>query len=285
MAGLSARHLQAIHSLLRSRRHRVPLNATWQFIREELEVGEPRGNSLYFDDAMLRVLRRAAECASGAANLLASAPRGNRLQVAAQGFIDEKTARQRPDDGFVLLKGRLPAPLPTLSPSLSLRVPLESLDLSAVVQVLVIENLDSFDDWEGYRAPAGLADSLILYRGHGGLARGARRLLGALPAAVRVGVFADYDPAGLCIATGLPRADFLLLPEPAPRLLDKGNREDYADQFRQAAHLERIELDGWQGVWEEMKEHGVSIKQQHMLALGVALRQIPRRRSDGTRPW
>lgn len=276
MAGLSARHWQAIHTLLRNRRHSVPLNATWRSIREELEVGEPRGNSLYFDDSMLRILRRAAECASGAANLLATAPSGNRLQVAAQGFIDEKTARQRPDDGFVLLKGRLPAPLPALPPGLSLRVPLESLDLSACAQVLVIENLDSFDDWERYRAPARLTDSLVLYRGHGGLARSARRLLAALPERCEVTVFADYDPAGLSIAASLPRADTLLAPELDERLLEKGSREHFARQSRQSAHLEGIELGGWQGVWEEMKAHRVSIKQQHMLALGAVLRQVPR---------
>ncbi|WP_455577881.1 hypothetical protein [Azotobacter beijerinckii] len=30
-------------------------------------------------------------------------------------------------------------------------------------------------------------------------------------------------------------------------------------------------------MWEAMKAHRVSIKQQHMLALGAVLRQVPRR--------
>lgn len=52
--------------------------------------------------------------------------------------------------------------------------------------------------------------------------------------------------------------------------------EKIARQSRQSAHLEGIGLDDWQGVWEEMKAHQDSIKQQYRLAFGVALRRVPR---------
>ncbi|SEI42495.1 hypothetical protein SAMN04244579_00380 [Azotobacter beijerinckii] len=113
----------------------------------------------------------------------------------------------------MLVKGTLPAPLPPLVPGLSLRVALERLDTAAIAKVVLIENLDSFDDWEDYPAPPELAGSLIVYRGHRGLARGARQLLERLPPATRVIVFPDYDPAGLAIAAALPRIDELLLPK------------------------------------------------------------------------
>lgn len=273
---LGARHWQAIHDLLCKRASSVALGPLWRQIHVELEVGEPRGNRLHFSDGMLRILRQEAERESGSHDLLADVPSGSRLEAARQGFIDEKVAPQRPDDGFVLVKGKLPAPLPTLSPELSLRVPLASLDLAAVERVLLIENLDSFDDWQHYDAPAELAGSLVLYRGHGGLARGARCLLAALLAGTEVTVFADHDPAGLKIAATSPRAAALLLPEPDARLLAKGSRADFAAQFREARYLDGAQLGGWQPVWEEMKERQLSIKQQHMLALGVPLRRVPR---------
>lgn len=275
MAGLSTRHLQVIHTLLRNRRNTAPLTAAWQYIQKELEVGEKRGKTLYFNDAMLRILRQAAEHASGA-DLLIAAPGSTRLETAAQGFIDEKVAPRRPDDGFVLVKGALPASLPALAPELSLRVPLAKLELADVGQVLVIENLDSFDAWEHYQAPAELEGCLVLYRGHGGLARGTRQLLADLLPTTRVTVFADYDPAGLCIAASLPRADALLLPELDQHLLAKGSREHFLRQARQSAHLDGLELDGWQAVWDEMKRHQLSIKQQHMLALDARLHLLPR---------
>jgi hypothetical protein len=272
---LGSRHWQAIHALLRKRDNSVSLGPAWQQIHEELEVGERRGNRLHFSDEMLSILRQAAESKSGA-ELLVAATDITRLEAARQGFIDEKNARQRPDDGYVLVKGTLPAPLLSLSPELSQRVPVSRLDLDAIKQIVVIENLDSFDDWQYYAAPVELADSLLLYRGHGGLARGTRRLLASLPAATHVIVFPDYDPAGLSIAIGLPRADALLVPALDEQLLAKGSREHFARQSRQASHLDASQLDGWQAVWTAMKEQQVSIKQQHMLALDTPLRLVRR---------
>lgn len=276
MAGLSARQLQAIHDLLRERRQQVPLNDTWRRIHRLLEVGEVRGRHLHFDPSMLRLLREAAACEAGP-DLLAVQPAGNRRETATLGFRDEKQAPQRPDDGFVLVKGRLPAPLPVLTAGLSLRVPLAELALSAIGQVLVIENLDSFDQWQDYRAPPGLEDSLVLYRGHAGLARGARRLLAALPTSVPVTVFPDYDPAGLAIALSLPRADALLLPTLDPALLALGSAAHFQRQYRACQTLDGAELGGWAAAWATLKHHGVSLKQQHMLALGSRLIRVERR--------
>ncbi|MNM94285.1 hypothetical protein D3C81_1066830 [compost metagenome] len=274
MAGLSRIHQQAVHDLLRGRLERVALNATWRRIQVHFEVGTFDGRWLQFDRQQREILRQLAQQEWGF-DPLEGVPDGTRLEVAGQA-IDEKTARQRPDDSHVLVKGALPAPLPLLSPELSLRVPLASLDLAAIAQVLVIENLDSFDDWQHYVAPIELAGSLLLYRGHGGLARGVHQLLNSLPASTRVIVFPDYDPAGLKIAATSPRATALLLPEPDEHLLAKGSRQHFDEQFQEARYLDGAELGSWQPVWDEMKARQVSIKQQHMLALGVRLRIVPR---------
>ncbi|HYQ37528.1 MAG TPA: hypothetical protein VER09_01165 [Pseudomonas sp.] len=276
MAGLSARHLQAIHTLLRNRGDTVPLNATWQQIQRVLEVGEPRGKTLYFDADMLRVLRTEASRAAGS-DLLANVPGGDRLHTARSGFIDEKLAPQRPDAGYVLVKGALPAPLPQLAPELSLRVPLSSLELTAIEQVLVIENLDCFDNCHQYRLPEAAGRSLVVYRGHDAQAKGMLQLLSSLPPTTPIVCFPDYDPAGLGIALALPRCDALLVPELTPALLAKGSRDDFLEQYRSIRHLEGRELDGWQAVWEEMLGQQLSIKQQHMLALEAPLRLLPRR--------
>ncbi|MGB5831722.1 MAG: hypothetical protein WBG92_07000, partial [Thiohalocapsa sp.] len=210
---------------------------------------------------------------------LAGVPEGNRRQVAASA-IDEKIADERPNDRHVLVKGQLPAPLPTLSHELSLRVPLAVLSLNAISQVVIVENLDSFDDWHAFAAPAELGDSLVIYRGHGGLARGARQLLTILPEHIPVVVFTDWDPAGLRIAQTLPRADVLLLPDLDEHLLAKGSRAHFAGQHQSVHYLDNAALGSWESVWDAMKREGVSIKQQHMLALGARLRRVPRRRSE-----
>lgn len=275
MASLTRSHHNAVHRLLRERLDRVELNRTWQQLHAHFELGRPAGRWLHFDAETRRLLQRMARDEWGF-DPLEGVPDGSRREVAARA-VDEKIARRRPDDDFVLVKGTLPAPLPPLAPGLSLRVALERLDTAAIVRVVLIENLDSFDDWEDYPAPPELAGSLIVYRGHRGLARGARQLLEGLPPSTRVIVFPDYDPAGLAIAAALPRAAALLLPELDEALLATGNRAHFTRQFRQARQLEDADLEGWQDEWQTMKRHAVSIKQQHMLAFGTVLRQVPRR--------
>lgn len=274
MAGLSFKHLSAIHRLLRERNDRAPLDAVWRKIHVDFEVGEPLGQWLYFTSEHRHLLREQARREWGF-DPLDALPDGNRRTVAAVA-IDEKLASERPDQRHVLVKGTLPAPLPCLAPELSLRVPLSSLAMAGIEQVVVVENLDSFDHWQDHALPAELANSLVLYRGHNGVASGTGQLLRRLPTEVRVVVFADWDPAGLAIACGLPRADALLVPKLEANLLAKGSREHYDRQFQAARQLDGSPLHGWRGIWEEMKSWRVSIKQQHMLALGSELRLIGR---------
>jgi hypothetical protein len=275
MAGLSKRHMQAVHRLLREGLDSVARSPTWAEIQQAFELGETRGRRLHFSAEQRRELRAQAKLAWGF-DPLAGVPEGNRRQVAASA-VDEKIARERPNDRYVLLKGELPAPLPKLTPELSLRVPLTALHLDAINQVVVVENLDSFDDWHDFAAPDGLAGSLVLYRGHGGLARGTRQLLTILPKRIPVAVFTDWDPDGLRIAQTLPRADALLLPDLDESLLAKGSRAHFDRQHRAAHYLDSTALGGWSAVWNAMKGAEVSIKQQHMLALGAHLRWVARR--------
>ncbi|AFL74732.1 DUF7281 domain-containing protein [Thiocystis violascens] len=275
MAELTRRHLLAVHRLLRERLDKVPNSAVWERIRLTFEIGEARGRDLHFSDEERQLLREQCRLAWGF-DPLDGVPQGNRREVAVSA-IDEKIAAERPDDRHVLVKGRLPEPLPPLASDLSLRLPISSLNPDAIGQVVVIENLDSFDDWHAFRSPDELADALVLYRGHGGLARGARNLLSVLPEHSPVTVFPDWDPAGLQIAQTLPRADGLLVPELNERLLAKGSPEHFARQHRQIRFLDSVELDRWQSVWAAMKAARISLKQQHMLALDATLERIPRR--------
>lgn len=257
-------HHTAIRKLLREQPERVRLGKVWLELQRQFECGQVRGDYLYFSASEREALRRQCRRLWGF-DPIEDRIDGDRHAAAALGALDEKIARQRPDEGFVLLKGALPSGLPVLSPGLSLRVPLTALDLPAIEQLLLVENLDSFDAIEQYALPAELAGSLILYRGHGGLARGARQLLGALPTSCRIIAFTDYDPAGLQIALTLPQLDALLLPQLTPALLEKGSREHFQRQHAAIQYLQHAELGGWQGVWEQMQAAGVSIKQQHML--------------------
>lgn len=271
---LGRNHANAVHHLLRNQLLEVPYNAAWQDIHRAFELGRVERRRLIFSPRERELLREEAKRQFGW-DLIKPPPAEGRIQAAAQA-IDEKLAPQRPDDAYVLAKGRLPAPLPALPAGCALRVALDQLDMTAIGSVLVVENLDCFDQIHRYPLPEMLGEALVLYRGHGATTRGTRRLLQSVPAAIPVVLFPDYDPAGLVIATAMPHASHLLVPQFTPELLAKGSREHFHRQHLQARHLDNSMLGGWQRVWTEMKQAAVSIKQQHMLAQGTPLRCIAR---------
>lgn len=157
----------------------------------------------------------------------------------------------------------------------SLRVPLNTLALAQLRNLVLVENLDSFDRWQDYRIPEALNDALVVYRGHGGLARGARKLIARLPESVCLHVFPDYDPAGLVIAISMS-ARGLLVPELGETLMEKSHGDHFERQYRQSKHLDELELGGWRSVWHAMRERRLSIKQQHMLAFDAPLQLVLR---------
>ena len=271
---LGRNHANAVHHLLRNQLLEVAYNAAWQDIHRAFELGRVERRRLIFSPRERELLREEAKRQFGW-DLIKPPPSEDRIQAATQA-IDEKLAPQRPDDGFVLAKGVLPVPLPALPTGCALRVALAHLNLAAIHSVLVVENLDCFDQVHRFLLPDDLGDALVLYRGHGAATRGIRQLLQCLPASVPVVVFPDYDPAGLVIAATMTGASHMLVPQLSPELLAKGSREHFHKQHLQAKHLNSSALGGWQAVWAEMKQGGVSVKQQHMLALGAPLRCICR---------
>ena len=271
---LGRSHAKAVHHLLRNHLVEVAYSATWQDIHRAFELGQLERRRLTFTLRERDQLREEAKRYFGW-DLIEPLPSEDRIQAARQAR-DEKLAPRRPDEGFVLAKGGLPSPLPALPAGCALRISLEQLDVAAIASVLVVENLDCFDQLHRFALPDELHAALVLYRGHGGATRGTRQLLQRLPADIPVVVFPDYDPAGLSIAATLPHASHVLIPQVTPELLAKGSREHFHKQHLQARHLDNCSLGGWHTVWAEMKQGGVSIKQQHMLVMGVPLYCIAR---------
>ncbi|MBA1279486.1 DUF7281 domain-containing protein [Stutzerimonas stutzeri] len=273
MARLETRHLNAVHRAVRNKPLAVTLGTIWEDIRRHVEIGTPRSGKLKLNDADYRALRTFFLRVEGW-DPITPPPAGNRTEIARQSR-DDKRGAERPGDNFVLVKGNLPAPLPQLPAELSLRVPLDRLALAQVRNLVLVENLDSFDQWQEYRIPETLNDALVLYRGHGGLARGARKLIAQLPESVCLHVFPDFDPAGLVIAVSMS-ARGLLIPALGDKLMEKSHRDHFERQYRQSKHLDELELGCWRPVWQAMREQRLSIKQQHMLAFDAALQLVMR---------
>lgn len=274
MSGLSLAHRKAIGRALRTRDPEIGLGPVWKEIYRYFGIGRIEGRKLRLTAADFETLRKAADIEFGG-DPRESLSTLDRIEAAPY-TLDEKQAGRRPNEGYVLIKGAGFAPLLALPDGCALRVSLDLLDIEAISCVLVVENLDCFDQIHRFTLPDKLHDALVVYRGHSASTGGNWQLLRRLPASATVTVFPDHDPAGLAIAASLPRSTHLLTPALTAPLLAKGNREHFQRQHKQARHLDSIALGGWQTVWAEMKLAGVSIKQQHMLAQGSALSCVER---------
>ncbi|MGB5833213.1 MAG: hypothetical protein WBG92_14635, partial [Thiohalocapsa sp.] len=65
MAGLSKRHMQAVHRLLREGLDSVARSPTWDEIQQAFELGETRRQRLHFSAEHRRLLREQARLAWG----------------------------------------------------------------------------------------------------------------------------------------------------------------------------------------------------------------------------
>src|SRR5690606_37989434 len=125
---LGRRHANAVHRLLSNHLLDVTYTVAWRDIHRAFELGRVERHRLILTPRERELLRKEAERYFGW-DLIRPLPSEDRIQAAAQA-IDEKLAPQRPDDGFVLAKGALPAPLPALPSSCALRVALDQLDVA-----------------------------------------------------------------------------------------------------------------------------------------------------------
>jgi hypothetical protein len=139
--------------------------------------------------------------------------------------------------------------------------------------LMIIENLQTFDDIHRVdpqvmgNLPA--RDPLVIYRGdtQGGARTDA---VHALISGTKLPViaFVDFDPAGLVIASGLPRLDMVLAP-PLPVLAEiiqaRGIASRYLEQVAAAAHaMQQIQGDTRiSPLWHVIHAAGKALPQEY----------------------
>lgn len=284
MAGLGRSHKEAVARLLQQRKTHVKFSLLWQAIYDRFEIGHIDNNHLIFSLQERESLRQLAKKEWGF-DPRDGLPVGTRSEIAHYSS-DDKLSTEKPDDNYLLIKtaqGDLPTYLGVnaLPHGYSLRISLTVLDYSAIKQIIIIENQDCYDLWHQFNLPQDLKSVLTFYRGHDKQAKAVLRLIDKLSPETKVIVFPDYDPSGLQIACTTNKASHVLIPELIPELVAKNNSDDFYAQLDDVTcldkELERNKLDGWQGVWLNIKQNHYSIKQQHILAFNALLYTVKRK--------
>ncbi|QDO85700.1 hypothetical protein FM037_23595 [Shewanella psychropiezotolerans] len=277
MARLTKIHVNLISNALRKRSAKVPYNPNWQKIFSELEVGslDESARSLLFSKAQLHQLNEMSAAYFGG-ELLTTSFEGTRAEVAQHSRF-EKLATITPDEQYVLIK---PQPFYTgISAECSLRVPLGEItkllesQAQTMTHIVIVENLDVFDCWDGFSVEAALKHALVVYRGHNSLAKGVKGLLQRLPNRIEVVAFVDVDPAGIQIALTTPNVTQILAPDIQELSLiikSSSSSEDFDMQHQQVKYMQQHQ-DGWQVIQQFIIQQKISIKQQHLLAFKLPL--------------
>ncbi|WP_221074831.1 DUF7281 domain-containing protein [Agarivorans aestuarii] len=206
-------------------------------------------------------------------------------KLASQKAGDDKLAGIKPNDNFLLSKqlhhGSAPSLLFYSSDQLATRCPIDSLNLSLLDAVIVVENLLAFDAIEQFKLPTLPSNTLVVYRGDAQHSpKAVKTLINKLPSSVMLIAFTDFDPAGFLIAINTGHQIHALMPKLSPELIKQASsaakRADFIKQYKQTEALDKNneQLGGWLKHWNENKKIATSISQELMLNQNAKLELV-----------
>jgi hypothetical protein len=206
-------------------------------------------------------------------------PKGlDRIGVMAH-VQDDKLADVNPNDNFVLAtachgKLRVFGRDVDLPQGTSLRLPLTGIDKASYKSLIVVENLDIFDNWHVANIPPELHDALVLYRGNDSVAKGVKALLESIEDSIEVLMCPDLDPKGLenCFTT--PKVNRILAPsitDIQTQLSQYSQMQKFIEQQNSVSYLAKQQWGAWQPLIGHLIENNLAIMQQAILARKLPL--------------
>jgi hypothetical protein len=278
------RLVRLIERAVHSAEKLFPLNASWQYLHREYNIGATLGNKIRITDRDKEELIELVKQLTGqdlrkaSVNCFASLTRSETLEHAR----NEKWAGRAVSADRLALKAMPRRPLCLNGRTLEfpershLDIAIESMDSLEHEAVLVIENYECFDRIEQMRFALDepYCNSLVIYRGdpHTSSGQAVNEFLRRLKKPVLAMV--DLDPAGLLIAQALPSVVGLVAPdiETLECLLIQGNPALYHKQRPGAEKvLENSPHVVIRRIWELIERHQKAIVQECWLRGDVEL--------------
>lgn len=207
----------------------------------------------------------------------------NRLEV-VEYVNNDKLADIKPNDQYVLVTSQSAinvfAREVVLAPTVSLRLPLDAIDIANLKSVIIVENLDVFDVWHQVKLEAKYQHSLVVYRGNDkSLAKGVKTLVNQLVQGTEVLLFPDLDPKGLEMAYTTQGVTGLLAPsldDIQTKLSVYSQGSLFLRQLDSVTFLQKQQPQGWHDVQQLILNQHLAIMQQAVVLLGLRLRSFVR---------
>jgi len=222
---LSKKSYSAVQRILRNRSFKVPLNAIWKELHDELGVGSMSSTHLVLSADDHATLREWFSLEAGSDPLITTVS-GDRLNTASL-VRDEKWATESVFSGMMqvnVISGVVPIAQgdAITPPGTLLEVTADDLQTDRIDTVVLVENGIVARYWHKSQIPAELASALMVYRGHSAEnTKCVRRWIDQLPSPIKKVGYFDFDPAGLGIAIDY-RMDAILIPDSLDERLIEG---------------------------------------------------------------
>ena len=208
---------KAITKLLQAGKRETARSDVWKRIHQETGLGAVRGNKFLFSEDELDKLRKyGLSLTGGELDPLFQKPARSRMDTAeihnnekftSQSVFGSLLLLATAGDASVSINGEPSA----TQPGSVLAVKPGAIDREALTQqrLIVIENGSLMPDWHRVYLPPTWQDAVLLYRGHGENAREVNKLVQAQPSE-RLGLYYDFDPAGMAMALNWGKGNILL---------------------------------------------------------------------------
>ena len=242
------------------------------------------GKAFVFDPTSKAKLRKEIELSYPRLNLRAGLPsEQNRLAV-LESVNNDKLAEIKPNDNYVLASSQSAihvfAQEWILPPTVSLRLPLDAIDMARLTSVIIVENQDVFDVWHQVKVESKYRNSLVLYRGNDkSLTKGLKTLISRLAEDTEVLLFADLDPKGLEMAYTTLGVTGIFAPslEDIQTELSVYSQESvYRRQLDSVTYLHKQQPKGWHQLQQLILKQHFAIMQQAIVLLELKLKVFQR---------
>ena len=276
--------IQVIQRLFQSGSTQTRLNKTWQRLHDDEGVGRIIGKDISFTPREIELLQRKVKRETGFDPLIADLS-GDRMTI-AQTSSNEKLSSESVFDQLITVAGREAIPMSTgdaiTPPKSMLFVDVNTLDLSRIDSVIIIENGPIMRHWDRVDIPSECGAPLLVYRGHGRDARLVKEFTQkATAAGVMTCAFFDFDPAGLSMAAGsgashavLP-LDWRSMTEADPFVSRFNKREEFAKQLSALSAITSLEDETpFTQVAKHVRDNGIAITQEHLVVHAKPLTSV-----------
>ncbi|MBU2918090.1 DUF2399 domain-containing protein [Psychrosphaera sp. F3M07] len=198
----------------------------------------------------------------------------------AETNTNEKYAAKSPNDGYVLIKSQVNVLRHINNPNWTcIRVNHNEINLDSIQRVIVVENLQAFD--QILQSTNEINDlDLVLYRGNGVSVKSVTEFLTKLEGTnIQVIAWCDFDPEGIKIAATMPAVSQLIVPKLAePELMEelgKINQPDlFLKQYRVISFVEKIQKQCGSEELSHLLKRKLAISQEHQIAHKLKLHVI-----------